>query len=282
MAKTRSRRIVRVALIKAESEWGDPKANIRLLEQMARPLADCGVDVAVTPECFLDGYMVRDKKRCSPKGLLGCAVTGPKSAMVKRAGRLAALLRSYVVFGASEKDRAGAVSNAAYLLDRKGEHVGTYYKTHPSEFYVPGDELPVFDTDFGRVGIVICADRRWPENTRVLRLKGAEIILNPTWGWSGDGNTAIMRTRAYENGIPVCFAHPRQSLICLPDAAVGAVLESNRPGVLVHDVDLGANQKPGTTANKAASHPVQNRRPELYGPIVELRAPRRPRRPKRR
>jgi len=76
---------------------------------------------------------------------------------------------------------------------------------------------------------------------RVLRLKGAEIILNLTWGFYGEHNTAIMRTRAYENGIPVCFAHPRQSLICLPDNSVGAVLESNRPAVLVHEIDLKDN-----------------------------------------
>ena len=56
---------------------------------------------------------------------------------------------------------------------------------------------------------------------RVLKLKGAELILNPTWGFKGDLSTAIMRTRAYENGIPVCFTHPTESLICGPDGAVG-------------------------------------------------------------
>ena len=276
MARTSRKRIVRTALVKAESDWGNPRANIRLLEELARPLAGSSIDVLITPECFLDGYMVRDRKRCTRKRLSACAVTGPRSAAVRRVARLAELLGSYVVFGASEGGRNGLVRNAAYLLGRKGEHLGTYYKTHPCEFYEPGEDLPVFDTDFGVVGIVICADRRWPENIRVLRLKGAEMILNPTWGWFGNGNTAIMRTRAYENGIPVCFAHPRQSLICLPDGSVGAVLESNRPGVLLHELDLSANQKPRTTSNKAASHPIQNRRPELYGPIVERKHPRRP------
>lgn len=162
-------------------------------------------------------------------------------------------------------------ANAALLLDRSGKCIGRYHKAHPCEFYEPGADLPVFETDFGVVGIVICADRRWPENMRVLRLKGAQIILNPTWGFYGEKNTCIMRTRAYENGLPVCFAHPHQSLICKSDDNVGALLESSEPGVLVHDIDLGENVPLRQTRDRASSHPIQNRRPELYGPLVEPR-----------
>ena len=269
MAKARKARMVRVALVKAESRWGDVKTNVRLLETLAGPLAGAGIDVLVTPECFLDGYMVRERKTCTPEMLAKRSVTGPKHPVMKRVAALAERLGSYLVCGASEKGADGAIRNAAYLFGRRGEHVGTYYKTFPSEFYASGQALPVFATDFATVGIVICADRRWPENIRCLRLDGAEIILNPTWGGWGEQNTAIMRTRAYENGIPVCFAHPRQSLVCHADGAIGAVLESNRPGVLVHDVDLCKNEKEARKSrNVAGSHPVQHRRPELYGPIV--------------
>ena len=265
----KKRRIVRVALAKAFFEWGDPKANIAILDKLAAPLTGAGIDVLITPECFLDGYMIRDRKRVSRKKLADCCVTGLSDRYIRRGRKLAARLRSYLVFGASHRDREGVVRNAAFLFGRDGEHVGTYYKVMPDHFYEPGCELPVFETDFGRVGIAICADRRWPEVVRCLRLKGSEIILNPTWGSYGPLNTAIMQTRAYENGIPVCFAHPRQSLICLPDGTVAAVLESNTPGVLVHDVDLSKNVRSKITRDKASSHPIQNRRPELYGPIVE-------------
>jgi len=268
MPKGEKPRLVRVAMIKAESEWGDVKANIKLFEELIGPLAGKGVDVVMTPECFLDGYMVRERKKCTVKKLAARCVRGETDPLLRRARAAAKQLGSYLVFGASEKGGDGVIRNAAYLSDRQGKPVGTYYKTHPCHFYTPGDELPVFETDFGTVGVVICADRRWPENTRCLRLKGAEIILNPTWGWYGDGNTAIMRTRAYENGIPVCFAHPQQALICTAAGGVGAILESNCPGVLVHDIDLNENVKPKVTKDRAGSHPVQNRRPELYGPIV--------------
>jgi len=268
MAGKRKKRAVRVAMIKAESNWGDVKGNVRLLEKLAKPLKGAGLDVLITPECFLDGYMVRDRKKCTLRKLRARSVSGPGDPTVRRAARLTALLKSYLVLGASERQDDGAIRNAAYLFDRCGEHVGTYYKVQPCEYYRPGDELPVFKTDFAVVGILICADRRWPENMRCLRLKGAEIILNPTWGWYDDDNTAIMRTRAYENGIPVCFAHPNQSLICLASMKVGAVLESNQPGVLVHDVDLAGNPRIRRTRDMAHSHPVQNRRPDLYDAIT--------------
>ena len=119
------------------------------------------------------------------------------------------------------------------------------------------------------VGIVICADRRWPENIRCLALQGAQIILNPTWGFKGDLNTAIIRTRAYENGIPVCFTHPTQSLICDGRGEVVALLESSGPGVLVHDLDLAWKPAKPPKPDRAWSHPSTFRRPDLYGPIFD-------------
>ena len=269
MSARTSKPAVRVAMLKAETAWGDVKANLRLLERLAAPLEGKGVDVLITPECVLDGYMVRKPKECTRKRLSACCVSGWSDPAIRRVRKLAARLRCYVVVGASEKTSEGVIRNAAYLMDRHGEPVGVYYKTHPGVFYTPGDSLPVFQTDFGCLGIVICADRRWPENIRCLRLKGAEIILNPTWGFRGDLNTAIMRTRAYENGAPVCFAHPQEALICGADGNVAAVLRSGEPSVLVHDLDLGSNIRPRRTKHVAKGPPIQNRRPELYDEIVK-------------
>jgi predicted amidohydrolase len=267
MTGRRRKRTVRVALIKAQSAWGDKQGNTKLFERLALSLVQRDVDVVVTPECFLDGYMVREKKKCTRKKLLACSVTGYADPTMKRVARVAKKLNSHIVFGASERGEGGVLRNAAYLLDREGRHVGTYYKVHASDIYRAGDDLPVFRTDFGTVGILICADRRWPENIRCMRLKGAEIVLNPTWGFYGELNTAIMRTRAYENGVPVCFAHPLQSLVCLQDGSVGAVLQSDGPDVLVTDIDLSRNVETGKTGSVADSSPIRNRRPDLYGAL---------------
>jgi len=104
--------------------------------------------------------------------------------------------------------------------------------------------------------MVICADRRWPETIRTLRVKGAEIILMPTYGMWHLENEWWMRTRSYENEMFICFTHPNVALITNPKGEVAAKLQSNLPGVLIHDIDLDEV----TTTNM-----LKDRRPELYG-----------------
>ena len=262
-------RTITVGLLKVEPPRAQPEMSLAMLAGAVARTAAGELDVLITPECFLDGYMVRERQTTTMDRLRACAVDGPDDPLIVRAAATAKRLGCWMVFGASQRLDGGAVANVAYLIDRDGRHVGTYRKIHCCRFYQPGDELPVFETDFATVGIVICADRRWPENIRVLRLKGAEIILNPTWGWHGDGNTAMMRTRAYENGIPVCFAHPKQALVCLPNASVGAELSGDDPGLLIHRIDLNANPQDSRPEDRSAGSPVFDRRPELYGPLVE-------------
>jgi len=182
---------------------------------------------------------------------------------VKRAAKLAKKLKSYLVLGASEKDNKGMIRNTAYFLDRTGKMIGRYYKLFANAKYKQGNDLPVFDTDFGKVGIVICADRRWPENIRVMRLKGARIIFNPTWGFYGEFNTALIRTRSFENDVPICFTHPLQSLICHSD--IIAMDNSKSPSVFIHDVKLAMKiDDPELTHDM-----VVYRRPELYGMLSD-------------
>jgi predicted amidohydrolase len=101
----------------------------------------------------------------------------------------------------------GVLRNVALVIDDRGEIVGRYEKVHPtrgemSNGVTPGDNFPVFDLAFGRVGICICHDISFPESTRVLGVRGAEIIVWPHW-WSGWGEelcSAVIRSRAIDNG----------------------------------------------------------------------------------
>ena len=61
----------------------------------------------------------------------------------------------------------------------------------------PGDGFPVFDTDFGRIGMMICWDVTFPEPAQSLALKGAEIIMLPIWG----GILNLAKARAIENQV---------------------------------------------------------------------------------
>jgi predicted amidohydrolase len=107
----------------------------------------------------------------------------------------------YVVAGIYE--RAGeTVYNTAVLIGRDGNLKGVYRKAAlPREEIeggiTPGGEFPVFETDFGKVGIMICWDVQFPEPARRLAMNGAEIILMPIWG----GNETLMAARAIENQV---------------------------------------------------------------------------------
>ena len=110
--------------------------------------------------------------------------------------------------------------------------------------------------------MVICADRRWPESMRAIRLDGAEICLMPTYGMWHDDNEWWMRTRSYENQMFVCFTHPKVSLITDPKGKVAAKLQSNFSDVLVHTVDL---------SEVSEENHLGHRRPELYGILSDAR-----------
>ena len=77
-------------------------------------------------------------------------------------------------------------------------------KCGEGDAYIPGNDFPVVDMEGITVGVMTCFDRHFPEAARTLALKGAELILHPTaTNWftpdPASVNTAMMRTRAYEN-----------------------------------------------------------------------------------
>jgi len=207
-----SNRVVRVGLIKAVPvKWG-LAANWSIFEVLFVRAVDRGAQIICTPECFLDGYV------------------------------LAAEYGVYLVFGFTQR-AANGYYNAAAFMGPQGDLLGCYHKTHLLNHdlrFLPGEDLPVWETPLGRIGIMICADRRWPETARTLRVLGAELIMNPTYGMWHLDNEWWMRTRSYENEFFICFTHPNVALITGPRGELSAKLQSNVPDVLVHDIDLAA------------------------------------------
>lgn len=125
-------------------------------------------------------------------------VPGPTTRFL---GEAAKKYNLYIVAGILEKE-GDVVYNTAVLIDRKGELAGKYRKVSlPREEIdggvMPGEDIPVFDTDFGRIGIMICWDMQFPEVARTLAMKGAEVILVPIWG----GDITLTKARAIENQV---------------------------------------------------------------------------------
>jgi predicted amidohydrolase len=151
---------------------------------------------------------------CLPEGItvigrgsnyLGAAepIPGPSTEFL---GKCAAKNKTYIVAGLYERDGKGAY-NTAVLIGRDGKLVGKYRKIclprgESDGGLAPGCEYPVFDTDFGKVGMMICWDVSYPEVARELAARGAEMILMPIWG----GNETLCRARAIENQIPLVIS----------------------------------------------------------------------------
>lgn len=107
----------------------------------------------------------------------------------------------YIVVGLPERD-GPEVFNVSVMLGPEGDVVGKYRKvTLPREEIQqgisPGYEYPVFNTRFGRVGMMICYDVFFPEVARELAMNGAEVIAMPIWG----GNPTLAAARCAENGV---------------------------------------------------------------------------------
>ncbi|HVK57612.1 MAG TPA: carbon-nitrogen hydrolase family protein, partial [Candidatus Kapabacteria bacterium] len=175
---------------------------------------------------------------CLPEGItvvgtgksyyeVGEHLPGPTS---DRLGKLAKELNSYIVAGIYEKEGA-ILYNTAILVGRDGKLIGKYRKTHlPREEWeagiTPGDEYPVFETDFGKVGLIICWDVQFPEPSRAMARKGAEVLLLPIWG----GNETLAKARAIENHIfLVSSSYDMKTFVVDPEGKVLAEASKEHP-----------------------------------------------------
>ncbi len=133
-------------------------------------------------------------------------------------------------------------SNVAELIDREGRLVGTYHKVHPATHVhferleggvTPGREFPVFDCDFGRIGIQICLDVVYPDGWEALARKGAEIVAFP----SETSTSAGPSRYALEHRYYVVSATPKDhAAVYNPLGMIDA--QVTHEGVLVHEIDL--------------------------------------------
>jgi predicted amidohydrolase len=127
-----------------------------------------------------------------------------------------------------------------------GELVGTYRKVHlywPEERLgiSPGDSFPVFHTDLGKVGIMMCYDSWFPEMARILGLNGAEIILFPNAGY---GEPQFLARPGDNAAYLVVSSMNSPSFIATPDNKVLARTTVN--GAIAATVDV---------SNRATEHP---------------------------
>ena len=137
------------------------------------------------------------------------------------------------------------VYNTAVLLSPEGKLLGKYRKVclphgEVEKGVAPGAEYPVFETKFGKVGLMICYDGFYPEVARALAANGAEVIAWPVWGC----DPLLARARACENRIHVVsstFTDPNSEwmISAVIDPAGKVVAQAKESGsVAIHEADL--------------------------------------------
>ena len=220
---------------------------------------------------------------------------GPDSEVIQTIAASARKHEMALILPFGERATSG-MYNAAMVLDRSGRRIGTYRKTHipayfPNEkaggtgsyekfYFTPGPDLPVFDVDGVKLGIQICNDRLYPEPSRVLALKGAEIIFMPIcYSVYSDPEhrnrmwDLAMRSRALENGVYVVAAnkvgaegvrqHLGRSMIVDPRGTILKEAGSKEEELLVHEIDLDE-----VSIQRKKFPWWRDRRPDLYGAIT--------------
>lgn len=252
---------LRIAQIRIVPRKGNLAENFSRLRAILARLEKHRLDVIVTPECFLDGY-VSTEKSVTRKNILKYAIDPESSPYAHEIAAWSARRKAWFIFGCTRKTAAGAF-NSALIFDRNGKLAGVYDKVHclcHDRKYLPGNSLPVFDSDFGKFGVMICADRRWPETVRSLALQGARVIFNPTYGMCHDLNLAMMRTRSYESEVIIVFTHPKQSLVT---GARGQIITDDRRPNAAFAVTVIDPREADRVRNKKHSH-LKDRRPDAY------------------
>lgn len=158
----------------------------------------------------------------------------------ERLAKVARIKRAYIAAGIFEREGA-AIYNTAVLIDRAGNLIGKYRKVYlPREEIegglTPGSDYPVFRTDFGKVGLMVCWDVQYADPARALALRGAEMILMPIWG----GNQTLGKARAIENRVflissgydyPTAILDPDGELLAIarePGTVAAAAIDLNR------------------------------------------------------
>jgi beta-ureidopropionase len=276
---------VRAAVIQAHANMPKDEAVDKHVELIAKAAAD-GAEVTCLQEIFHGPYF------CAEQDAKWYATAEPEDGpIVTRMREVAKNHKMVLIVPWFEEAQTGVYYNSAVVIERDGTIAGKYRKTHIPHvgpcfwekfYFKPGNlGYPVFDTSVGKVGLIICYDRHFPEIGRALGLKGAELVFNPSatveslskYLWeleqpatavaNGYWIAAINRVGVEEPLSSAKFYG--SSYFCDPRGQIVAQASDSEDEVLVHDLDLEMIRDVRNTWQF-----LRDRRPELYGELTQL------------
>jgi predicted amidohydrolase len=256
----------------------DPERNIQRAVEMTEVAVDKNARVICYPELFLCTWF----PRCEEKSFFSSAQDAGGEALA-RFLPLSGKSNTVLVIPFFESSN-GRYYNSAAVID-SGKLLGVYRKMHVpnlplyrEQFYFsPGDSgFPVFETSQGRIGVQICWDNLFPEGTRILALKGAEIIFAPTaaslkthslWERAITANAFannVFVFRVNRVGQEEGISFYGRSFCADPWGEMASELAGGKEAIVLADVDLAERKAASETWGFLAY-----RRPGEYGEIVK-------------
>jgi beta-ureidopropionase len=276
-------RNVRAALIQAQANMSKQDAVDKHIKMIA-DAAGQGAQVVGLQEIFHGPYFCAEQ---DPKWYATAEPEdGPTVSRMREVAREHGIV---LVVPWYEEEQPGVYYNTACVIERDGTILGKYRKTHIPHvgpcfwekfYFKPGNlGYPVFDTSVGRIGLIICYDRHFPEVARELGIKGAELVFNPSatveslsrYLWELEQPAHAVANgfwMAASNRVGVeAPLNPAKfygsSYFCNPRGKIIAQASDSEDEVLVADLDLDEIREVRNTWQF-----FRDRRPETYGELV--------------
>lgn len=246
---------IKIAAIQM-STVADKMENVRTVKTYLEKIKDENPDFVILPEMFCCPYQTENFPIYAEKE--GGPVWQQLSGYAKQYG-------IYLIGGSMpEKDAEGNVYNTSYIFDREGKQIGKHRKVHlfdidvkggqtfkESDTLTAGDSDTVFDTEFGKIGVMLCFDIRFPELSRMMVNDGAKVIFVPAAFnmTTGPAHWELsFRTRALDNQIYMVGCAPARdvsagyiswghSIVTDPWGRVTDMLDEKK-GILLAELDM--------------------------------------------
>lgn len=267
-------------------EYEDRCENKENILRMIDKAADSHPQLMVLPECAYPAYYISPLIVKNPLEFQKSTLE-----LIAEVKQRAKLYKCYIALGIVETDLIENIFyNSALLINPEGHEISRFRKSYlwhfDSRWFCAGEQYPVIKTEFGKIGMFICADGRLPEIVRCLGLQGADILLDLTnWVTSGFEKETLTNpqveymipTRALENRAWIIAANKvgmeaksilycGKSAVFTPDGKVAKIASSSQEEILFYEISL-EEAKDKIIDNQI--NIIDDRRPELYSELVQ-------------
>lgn len=175
---------VKIGLCQMMVEKTSKQDNIKKARNMINSAVDQGAEIVALPEMFNCPY---DNKYFREYG-----ESSLKDETLSTLSEVSKEKNIYLVGGSIPELHEGKVYNSSFIFNNEGKLIGKHRKMHlfdidiknkvkfkESEVLTPGDKVTIIDTKWGKMGVAICYDIRFPELTRIMALEGAKVVFIP-------------------------------------------------------------------------------------------------------